>query len=526
MLQFSAMIRAEQKKFALILAPHLLWGLVLAYSISKYGLGASTDSVQMLFGGQNLAAGAGLISYDGSFLYLWPPLYPVLLGLVHAVTGLRMLASATFVQAAAFLCTALSLTTLIKRIFAEDLVLALGASVLSEMGMVMLVGFGMTGSDYLGLALALVFLAVLATYLEHGNPKTYVWLAIIGMLAVLNRYLGLAVIASGAISIWLLGSGGARQRLLRAGWLVLGAVPGVVWLAITSQLTSRRPPISLAENWGWFSRSIVEWFAGLQASRRELDQHTLLLWGGVLFLVLVAGALGHRSPQEPEAAPARFHLIPLFVFGLAYSVTLFGAASLAYFNKLSGRFILPLYIPLIILPVVDVKLILNGVKRLASAAGRSVVRAVGYLLLLGLAVSLLRITWPVARLSHANGVVGGENAFNTRAWNENEALRYWQSNRPQGPYVLFSNQADGVAFQTGHAVEPAPRKTSGPYGTETYALGSYGNELFGSGKEAYLLWIDPNPYPYFYSVDELGSTLRVTRLFESADGGVYTLQQR
>ena len=83
------------RKFLSLMTFHMLWGLVLWFSISKYGLGISTDSVPLLFGGLNLSLGRGLISFDGSRLLLWPPLYPVLLAFIHRLSGLDMFVSAT-----------------------------------------------------------------------------------------------------------------------------------------------------------------------------------------------------------------------------------------------------------------------------------------------------------------------------------------------------------------------------------------------------------------------------------------------
>ncbi len=69
----------QKRKLVVLMTFHMLWGLVLWFSISKYGLGISTDSMQLLFSALNLSQGKGLYSFDGSFVSLWPPLYPMLL---------------------------------------------------------------------------------------------------------------------------------------------------------------------------------------------------------------------------------------------------------------------------------------------------------------------------------------------------------------------------------------------------------------------------------------------------------------
>ena len=48
-------------------------------------------------------------------------------------------------------------------------------------------------------------------------------------------------------------------------------------------------------------------------------------------------------------------------------LALFGSASIAYFNKLGGRFILPLYVPLMALPVIVADGLVQAAKRGRSA---------------------------------------------------------------------------------------------------------------------------------------------------------------
>jgi hypothetical protein len=201
---------------------------------------------------------------------------------------------------------------------------------------------------------------------------------------------------------------------------------------------------------------------------------------------------------------------------------LFGSASLAYFNKLGGRFLLPLYIPSITLLVVALGLVVQGAAR-RSAVVRLVIAAVSAGILVLLAVLSLGVTIPIVIQSHAEGAVGGENAFNTAAWHENQALQYWISHPPPGDYLLFSNEPDGVAFRTQHATGGSPRKTSGPYATDTYPLSAYVQELFSPGLDVYLVWIEPGSAKYFYTLDELASIARIQPLFVSGDGGVYRL---
>ena len=534
MLEFPAMKMSERSKLGMLVALHLLWGLVLRFSISKYGLGISTDSVHLLFGGMNFWAGRGLVSYDAGFLKLWPPLYPVLIGLVHGVLHVEMLTAANVLQGAAFLGVSVCVALLSLKIFPQNFGMAIALTVLSDIGAVVLVSFSTTGSDYLQLLLIALCVLLTGRYLESGSRGAFVGLAAVGLLATMNRYLGVAVLATGAVCILLMAAGGLWQRAVRAVVLGATALPAGIWLAITSRSYTRRPAISFSENFDWFSRSILQWFVEPQDVRREVNQGVMWLWIVILGLILLLFVLWRRrgegmaaqDPGSSSLSSADAYLRPLFVFGACYVFTLFGSASLAYFNKLGGRFLLPLYVPLIALPVAAVDQILTRMRESRSKEMRLVVSVGCHAALAGVALLLLEVTMPLVMESRAEGAAGGENAYNTKAWHENPAIQYWLNHVPAAPYSLLTNQPDGVAFLAQHAASASPRRTSGPYGTEEFALDSYAAGLFPGGVEVYLVWIEPNPCPYCYGVDELRAIAQVEPLLESDAGGVYRLHPK
>src|SRR5574340_322435 len=176
------MLRNERLQLAWMMALHLLWGVVLWFSISKYGLGVSTDAVHFLFGGQNLAAGNGLTTYDGSFLPFWPPLYPALLALVRLSTGVEALTAAAIVQALAFLGLGISLSLLFLRIFSGRLLPAAAALVLTQAGEVVVAAAGTVGSDYVHLFLVALAVLLTARYVESESRAAFIGLAAVLML--------------------------------------------------------------------------------------------------------------------------------------------------------------------------------------------------------------------------------------------------------------------------------------------------------------------------------------------------------
>lgn len=502
------------------MAFHVLWGLVLWFSISKYGLGISTDSVHLLFGGLNLSEGRGLISFNDGFLLNWPPLYPMLLALTHLVTGLDVFTAAHLLQVVSFLGLSLCLSILFIKIFPENFSLALAANILSDIGVIVLTGFDMVGSDYVHLFLVILLILLAGYYIERQSPRVLLAISAVGMLAMLQRYLGIAAIATSAAAVFFFTSGGLWQRIVRSLLMALSVLPAGIWLLVTSRLIERRAPIGFMENFMSFSEAILDWFFPAEAVRNHLIPSVVLLWIFVIGLVLL---LFSFSSRYRVLSP---FTIPVFGFGLLYSLALFGSASITYFNKLGGRFLLPLYIPFIALLVVSVDILLRLASKLDSQFIRRVV-SIGLVgVLIFVAVLLSRITFPVVLKSRVNGAVVGDNVFNTVTWHENKALQYWLEHQPSGDYLLFSNYPDGIAFYTWHPCASSPRRYSGPYGKEEIPVAQYADQLFSSGLDVYIIWIEPNDHSYFYKVEELSSIAQIEPLFVSKDGSIYRLKPK
>ncbi len=517
MIESGQMQQITRNKLAALMICHLLWGSVLWFSISNLGLGLSTDSVHLLFSGTNLAEGRGLISFDGSPVLLWPPLYPVLLADVHLLTGLSTFAAAHVLQALSFAGISVCLSLLFLRIFPDDFGLALAGSFLADIGVVVVVAFALVGSDYLHLFLVLLGVLLAGYYVENGSPRVYGALFTTAMLAMLQRYLGLAVIVMAALSILLFAKATFPRRLLRAGILLMAAVPAGVWYLKTAPLVSLRGPITFTENVRSFSQSLIAWFLPSGGLTKQPFLYFAIL--GVLVIALLVLLFWRR-----ERARAVF-VTPLLLFGLCYLLALFGSASVAYYNKLAGRFLLPLYVPFIGLLLEAAYLPLQALRATLPAV-RLAGRVSAYAALGVLAVLLLRNSVPFIEISHAGQPGQGENVFNTVVWRNNQALQFWSSYQPPGDYVLFSNEPDGAAFYAQHSCSPSPKEYSGPYATEELPVASYASELFGSGRDVYLIWIDPSDRTYYYRPEDLTAIADVQVLQASQDGGVYRLRPK
>lgn len=497
---------------------HGIWGLVLWFSISKLGLGLSTDSVHLLFGGLNLSEGHRLISFDNSPLLDWPPLYPVLLGGMHALSGMSTFAAANLLQGLGYAALAICLSLLWLRIFPDSFALAVAASVLSNVGVVAVITFDLLGSDYVHFVLAMLVVLLAGYYVERQSGWAFVALSLAGMLAMLDRYLGIAAIATAVACVLLFTRGGPGQRALRGLVVGTGVLPAGLWLWMTSPYITRRDPISFGENFRWFSQSVLEWFLRTATIEQHLARLIVGLWILIVALIVVIAVV--RGPAFPPAAR------PLLLFGLFYLLALFGSASMAFFNKPVDRFVLPLYVPFVGLGLLGARGMLEIARR---AAGPLVYRTVAVGLFAAMAVAavlMLQVSAPAIQQSHDGVGDAGENAFNTTDWRANTALQFWQMHQPKGDYLLFSNESDGVAFYTMHNVSPSPRQYSGPYGKVEFPVSQYGVELFGSGKDVYLVWIEQSEHAYYYKPEALAPIADIETIFSGPDGGIYRLRPK
>ena len=508
----SKVIPGSARHASLWVGVHLVWGCALWQSISKYGLGVSTDAVHYMFAGLNLAAGRGLTLFGGAPYAQWPPLYPVALAGIHALTGWDMLASAEALQWLTWILISICISSLCWRIFPNRPWLAWTAAALSQIGTVMIFAFQSVGSDYLHLLFVLLFTWQAGNYLRRPTPATLTGMILFAALGTLTRYTGVTMLAMGALIFFWKPEGTLWQRIMRSLWMGVAVLPTAIWYAaVLEDRAPGRPPVSFLENLRTFTLSILGWWIQIPDSKIAQIPFVILFW------IVVAGAgawLARRWKTRRQINP---YALALPGYGFLYAVTLFVVAMLAYFNKLSDRFLLPLYVPVIVFLLIGVDKFLDGKRRnprIQQLAGVSSIAL--------LSVPLALFAFGSITVSQARGVAAG-NLFNTTAWHENSVLRYWEENTPQADFIVYANSPAGVAFHTWENVLGSPRKFAGPFSD---ALMPIPADLIPPGMEVYLIWIEPSEYSHLYTRDELGESFQLTPLYESADGGVYRLSAR
>ncbi|MBV6396594.1 MAG: hypothetical protein HFACDABA_02194 [Anaerolineales bacterium] len=507
-----ALASLTARKSGVWISLHLAWGFALGQSISKYGLGVSTDAAHYMFAGLNLADGRGLTLFGGAPYAQWPPLYPAALAGIHALSGWDMLAAAQALQWWTWLLLSLCISILCLRIFPQRFWLALSAALLAQSGTVMIFAFQSAGSDYLHLLFVLLFVWQAGDYMRAPGTSSLAGMLLFAALGTLTRYTGLTLLIMGAlILVWKPG-GSLWRRLARGLWMGLAALPSALWyLAVFNERGQGRPPISLVENVRTFTLSILGWWMPVPDSKPAQFFWILLFW------LAFALAVSFFTRRPRDARRMNEYSMALLGYGFLYAATLFVVARLAYFNKLSDRFLLPLYIPMIVFLLLCIETFMTGTRRGANTR----------LVLGGAAVALISLpllffAYRAITQAQARGVAAG-NLFNTSAWHENSALRYWKEHPPQGDFIVYANSPAGVAFHTWEDILASPRKFAGPFSDVQLPMPA---DLIPPGAQAYLIWIEPDAYSHLYTRAEINRAFQLIPLYEGADGGVYRLAPR
>ena len=505
-----------RNKLLILLGFHACWGLVLALSISKYGLGVSTDATAYMFTGVNWIDGNGLIDFSGGQYILWPPLYPMLIGFLH-LTGLSAFAAAHVIQFAAFALVAYFSSLLLLKLFPDDFAFAFLGAFLIAIAPVSISTFLMVGTDYLFMLFPIIAALLVQQYSEKQDRTTLTLLGLTVALAMLTRYIGYALVLSALIAVLFTSSGSPLKRILRAAYAGIFSLSPFFWMLNTWTLTAegRRAPLSFSEYASQFTVGVIAMFTTNVPDTNEATTfHHWMIWAPVVIAFILMAMIAKRVRTLNPA------LIFTLGFGIVYTVALFTNAMIAYFNRLWGRFQLPDYVPVVILFLLVIG---YGLRHLKETRSRLYVPAaifgIGFLLFF----SVAQFNRTVVLLRDAIHGVIPENGVNTAEMNENSIIKYWKQNPPEGEFHLFANYAAVAAFHTQHPANASPHK--GPlYSDEVYPLEDFVDYLFPDDEDVYLMWIEPNVYEHAYLPYEFSLIAEIEVIIENEDGGLYRLR--
>ncbi len=438
----------------------------------RYGIALQSDSVGYIQVAREILAGHGIPS---SFT-LQPPLYPALLAFSAAIAFSDPLTTAVGVNALLFAGIIFLSGILLLRHLENFTALAL----LGTIGVLLsraLLGMALTAfSELLFILLSLVLFFSLEKFVETNQRGWFAIAIVATACACLTRYVGVTLIAAGALALlWMLRANRTRAFVSAGIFAVLSALPFVAW-AIRNIIVSGDPfgpravsRYTLLENVRLTAGTIANWFVP--------DDWSWIFYGaGIL---LVGAWLGTRVIQKANHNQAA-SLTPYVVYIVIFVAFLVITSTMTAYNRIGTRLLSPISVPLLLVMLVVFNQVLES---LHSSLSKPLVNGAALALVGLLFLFPLQTDWTTIHRARAQGAGG----YNTTQWRTSETIHYVQTHRGELIEPIITNGPDVLyilANVNASSILPKFRYASNEHAYQADALrGAY------PAKPATLVWL-------------------------------------
>lgn len=497
-------------------------GLVLL-ATSLYGAGVSADAAKNMSTAESLLAGRGFFDHSGQALVYWPPLYPLLLAGLSALSGTDVFVVGWLFNVLVMAANVYLAGSLVYEALSEKPLYAyLGA---------LFVGFSESAvrihanvsSDPLYITFSLVFLLAANRYMEKKSMRALWVMITFAALATLQRWLGASLIAMGGLVI-LVARWKDWRSLLRDGALMsTSLLPVAGWIYVhniqryNTFWGNDSPPLDPWVNFEFSLTKMMHWFLPYHP-RLDLVLYNPLVVIGVIFFSLLLfskrenWASWWRTLTRPSVFPL-FFFLPLSLIGLALTVVTrdhLDPYSDRYYIGFLASVIVILFITWdkLVMPVLKVDP-RKGQARFAILFGIWLLMYPGYSMYKYISTSM------------TNGEASNYNYYNNRAFKENPAIPVIRELATEYPDAYFySNYADGMWFYTRRSAPLMPRSST------DMDLAEIESKFAGwpGEKAGYILWFLPNEFKHVVPPEILAEIADVELVFSSDQGLVYSVQ--
>lgn len=463
---------------------------LLAWFGTEAGLGVSPDSIAYLSAAESIVSGRGAMSIDSEGwrpLTHYPPGYPFVLA-----AGLRLGAAPRWINILLF--------PLFILLLPREEGTALGAALLLT-SVELLTAWYMAWSEPLFLVLLFACFALLVRYLERHELAILLAAALLAASCVLVRYVGIAVVAAGALSILLWAQGSTRMRLRNAALFgAVAMIPIALWLLRNSGATGRSlavHPLPLRTYYDGAQNVWIFLTRGFESIADRIPQNAHVLTGALFVLLFAAAGLRERR-HGAIVAPL------LALFALVYAATFAAVGAFLDAVVFDQRLLLPL-------TVTGALLVVVLLMRWTSGAQRPTARVVVLALFAIVLVLRGRSAFSFITQSRAEGL-----GFNSVTWKRSPLMARVE----QLPYTasICSNAPDALWLLAARESANLPAKYSP---VTTLPNPRYADEL-RNGCGEYVAWFTTVPWRnYLASREELRAQPDLREIARESDGSLF-----
>jgi len=510
-----------------LLVISLLGGGLVLLATSRYGAGVSADAVKNLSTAASVLAGDGFFDHTGAPLVFWPPLYPLLLAGISALTGWDVFVSGWYLNVLVMMVNVFLGGLLVYEALRERPVYVyLGGLflVVSESAVRI---HANVSSDPLYITFSLIFLLAANRYMEKKSMRALWVMIACAALATMQRWLGASLIAMGGVVI-LVACWRDWWRFLRDGalMLVVSLLPVVGWIyfhnirGYGTFWGNDSPPLDPWVNFTFSLTKIMHWFLPYHPRLNVIIYHPLIVLGVIfLFLLVIARrddwANWWQTLWQPSVFPVVFFL-PLSLVGIAMVIVTGDHQS-----PFSDRYYVGFMASVIILLFITLDTLVLPHLKFDIQKSRTVIAVLfGIWLLLYPTYSMYKYI----SISMVNGETSNYNYYNIREYIENPAISAIKELEKENPDAYFySNYADGLWFLTRRSAPLMPRSS-----IDEMTPAEIREKFAGwpGDKPGYILWFLPNEFKHVVPPELLGEVANVKLIFASERGMIYSVRAK
>jgi hypothetical protein len=484
----------------------LVGAFIIYRSTARFGVGISPDSVNYISCARELTGGNGFVSYDGTPMTLWPPLYPALLG-VPALFGIDPVTGARILNILVFGLIVFCTGQLFRRSLRSEFLIITGTVLASFSSQVIYLSL-MAWSELIFTLFCILFVGYLAKFSTDTKKKDFYIVSIIIALSCLQRYIGIVMVPTALAAILLSARIPLPERLKYSiKLIIISLIPLFIWLfrnyTLTSTISGPRitSSYSLQHNIARTFDVITSWIMP------SLEPFNIrLIIAAIILLILFPAVIQTYYGKYGRTINIISIQAGYFLIYASFVVILSSVSSL---DPIPYRYLAPVYIIFICLVfcILDISSEwLNeklGIKYLGKYA-------VILLCLVWCSYSLNK-TYTNVMLYVKNGA--GYSSYSSKF---SPILKDLKRNPLDGK--IFSNAPDAVYILGGIKAEWIPRREEG--------IDKFKKNITKEG-DKYIVWFNyVVGRTYLYNIREISNDIKLINKRHFQDGDIYLIESR
>jgi len=490
---------------------------IIMFLTSHWGAGTSPDSVYYISVARNVAGGKGFVGYDGYYYVLQPPLYPLLLAAIKKIFLVDPLVSAGYLNAillgSVVYCSGLFL---LKHLKSLSLVIMGTLSVLISFALIEISLIAL--SEPLFILFVLLYLNYFDIYIEKKNLASLLIFSSAAALACLTRYMGVILILTGSIGIFVWGRKTFEGRFKHLIYfLLITILPSGLWILrnyfLSGTFTGHRAGSSytLSQNIIFFFNTFLKWYLPIQLNGLQLFFFTLLVFSGFVGAIILIKRLNHDASRMKQ-------MFPVLIFIFFYSVIIVISSTTTAYDKIGNRLLSPLFAPSIFIMFIILDNILEW---LTKHLRRRIVNILFLICLIGwMQYPLAQTTFNVQYYIKQSGW-----EFSSRKWRDNSVIEYLNNHKQfESGYSFYSNVPEAVYILADKETKWSPAKTfyNSP---KLINENSSFKSIRDRKNKVCLVWFKNNNRKFLYSINELQKGINLVKVVQLKDSEIYIIEK-